>query len=493
MLQSTLKNRTIFCKDNLDILKGIDSNTIDLMYLDPPFNKKQEFSAPIGSSAEGAKFKDIFREEDIKDEWLQSIQEDSFEMYQFLEGIKNIGHKSNFCYLCYMAIRLVEMHRILRDTGSLYLHCDTTMNHYLKLLMDCIFGEDNCRNEITWKRTYAHNDAKRFGRNKDTILFYTKTEDYYFSPVILDYDSSYVEKNFRYKDQRGFYTTENLTGPGLNKNDQAYKGFHPKDKGRSWSIPKRVVKSLLKKEARENDKLSALEKLELLDKHDYLIFSQHGTPRFKSYLHDLEGVAAQEIWTDIKPLSSHAKERVGYPTQKPLALVERIIKASCPEGGVVLDPFCGCATTCVAAEKIARKWVGIDVSIEAYNLVKERLSKEISSDLWEQKHVSFSTEAPARTDKEDFYREEKFVYVLSHPKYPNEYKVGIAKNWEKRLNSYQTSDPDRNFKIEYRLKTQLFREIESHIHSIFENKHEWVRADLQEIISEIEKYGNHSF
>ena len=154
MLQSTIKNRTLFCKDNLDILQNIDSHTIDLIYLDPPFNKKKVFTAPIGSSAEGASFKDYFREEDVKDEWLQTIKEDHIELYNFLNGVKNISSNKqylyNYCYLAYMAIRLLEMHRILKDTGSLYFHCDPTMSHYIKLLMDIIFGEKNFRNEIIW-------------------------------------------------------------------------------------------------------------------------------------------------------------------------------------------------------------------------------------------------------------------------------------------------------------------------------------------------------
>ena len=141
MLQSTLKNRTIFCSDNLDIMQGVDSNSIDLIYLDPPFNKNKVFTSPIKSSSKGASFKDIFKEEDIKDEWLETIKEDSAKLFDFLNGIKNIGHKSNYCYLCYMAVRLIEVYRILKNTGSCYLHCDPTMSHYLKLLLDIIFGE----------------------------------------------------------------------------------------------------------------------------------------------------------------------------------------------------------------------------------------------------------------------------------------------------------------------------------------------------------------
>ena len=154
-LQANIKNRTIFCRDNLEVLQGIDSNCIDLIYIDPPFNKKKIFTAPIGSSAEGAEFRDIFREEDIKDEWIETIKQDQENVYSYLAGIKNYSNKYNYCYLCYMAIRLIEMHRILKSTGSMYLHCDTTMSHYLKLLLDCIFGEQEFRNEIIWNTQFS--------------------------------------------------------------------------------------------------------------------------------------------------------------------------------------------------------------------------------------------------------------------------------------------------------------------------------------------------
>ena len=179
MRQKTLKNRTIFCKDNIEILEGINSNSIDLIYLDPPFNKNKIFTAPIGSSAEGASFKDIFREEDLKEEWIQTIKEDNEELFSLLHGIKNMGNRYNFCYLCYMAIRLVDLRRILKSTGSLYLHCDSTMSHYLKIVLDCIFGEENFRNEIVWKRTTSAAKgsqfaAKSWGANTDIIFYYSE-------------------------------------------------------------------------------------------------------------------------------------------------------------------------------------------------------------------------------------------------------------------------------------------------------------------------------
>ncbi|MGU9963517.1 MAG: DNA methyltransferase [Candidatus Halichondribacter symbioticus] len=484
----SIKNRTIFCHDNLEILKGIDSDCVDLIYLDPPFNKNKTFTAPIGSSAEGASFSDIFREEDVKDEWLLDIKEDNYFIHDLLSTVKTIGGRAsyNFCYLAYMAIRLIECHRILKSTGSIYLHCDPTMSHYLKLLMDCIFDEKNYQNEVTWKRTSAHNDPKRFGRITDIIFFYTKSDDYYFDTVYLPYDQSYIDNSFRNKDERGAYKSQDLTGPGVNKQDPRWRDYHPSDSGRSWSVPKRIVKQILGDKSA--DDLTTAQKLDLLYDNGYIDFSKNGTPRFRSYLDDLSGVPAQSLWTDINPLSSHAKERTGYPTQKPLVLLERIIAASSPAGGIVLDPFCGCATTCVASEKLGRSWVGVDVSIKAYELVKERMKKEVErKDELFKEEVDFQTDPPVRTDMGADTRPQKYVYIISNPQYKDYFKVGIASDANRRLNSYQTSDPKRGYVLEYKFLTPNFRAIESYIHDLYKSPHEWVfEPDMQKIIKEIE-------
>ena len=408
-----IKNRTIFCKDNLDVLQGINSESVDLIYLDPPFNKNKTFTAPIGSSAEGASFKDYFREEDVKDEWVETIKEDHIELYNFLNGVKSISNSKhylyNYCYLCYMAIRLIEMRKILKDTGSIYFHCDPTMSHYIKIMMDTIFGEDNFRNEIVWGYKWGgHNTKKDFAKKHDIIFRYVKSQKFVFNyDECLEFESK--------------------------------SGWKSKEKGR-------LLKSW---------------------------------------------------WWDIPSINTQAKEKTGYPTQKPLKLLERIIKASSKESEVILDPFCGCATTCVASEKLNRKWVGIDISVKAYELVKERLNKEVEGKFdFEYKNdhgikVHFSTDSPKRTDKNGDDRLKKYVYIISHPKYPGEFKVGIAKDCDARLNSYQTSDPDRTYKLEYSYLTHNFRELEKYIHAKFNNKHEWVTGNLKDIINEIKSYDKH--
>ena len=452
MSNLNIKNRTIFCRDNLDILEGINSNCIDLIYLDPPFNKKKQFTAPMGSSAEGASFRDWFKEEDVKDEWLQTIKEDYDGIYQFLTSVRNLSsfqsHKNkhylyNYCYLCYMAVRLIEMHRILKDTGSIYLHCDPTMSHYLKILMDLIFGENNFRNEIVWCYEKFSNRANYFLRNHDIIIFYCKNK----------------EKIFFHKLEKEHFTLKKSAETILRQ------GYHILNNHKKLLVYNSLKANKKIKEAKEKGfEISYLE-------------------RKKKYEND--------YWL-IENIPSQSNERVGYPTQKPIKLLERIINASSNEGDIVLDPFCGCATTCVASEKLDRQWIGVDISIKAYELVKQRLKNEVANpeNIFDyEKDLNFSASPPKRTDTngEDNIVK-KYVYVVSHPQYKGLYKVGIAKDWKSRLNSYQTSDPLRQYKMEYKHLTPLFRETEKHIHNIFDNLGEWVQASLENIKKEIENY-----
>ena len=381
-MQKTIKERTIFSRDNLEVLRGIDSNTIDLIYLDPPFNKKKVFTLPIGSTSQGGSFSDIFGKERIKDEWLGLIAESNPKVEQLIQAAGVIGNKSNKYYLCFMAIRLIEMHRILKDTGSIYLHCDDTMSHYLKLMLDCIFGEGNRKNEIVWRRTSAHSNAMRFGRIHDCIFYYAKSENFTFNKILLPYTAKQLEM-YSHEDDKGKYASDNLTGLGVNHNDIGWRGYHPSEKGKGnhWTVPKDKIIDLVGEE--QAQALSTIEKLELLEKEGYIYWSENGVPRYKRYLHDMEGALPQDIWTDVKPVRKRK-----YPTQKPVKLLERIILASTNEGDVVLDPFCGCATTCIAAERLNRKWIGIDVSDVAYDLVRQRLEEEANVTSHDPKHVA---------------------------------------------------------------------------------------------------------
>ena len=508
MSTPNVENRTIFCDDNLDVMRGINSECIDLIYLDPPFNKNKKFTAPIGSSAEGASFKDIFREDDLKEEWLWTIREDQPELYHYLDGINGVGKPYNFAYLAYMAIRLLEMNRILKSTGSIYLHCDPTMSHYLKVLMDCIFGEDNFRNEVIWRRSNAHNKtAKQFGPIHDILLFFSKSKKFTFHPGRRPYTKRYVDDRFTKKDERGQHQLNYLTGPGQRRGESGkeWRGFDPTKVGRHWAIPRSLRKYL----PTEGEGMTSHDQLESLYKQGLIVFPKKpgGQPMYRQYVGG--GVPYQDIWAyqpntkdilfqsdehidqDVKWLEDE-EERTGYPTQKPVGLGHRIIESSSNVGDMVLDPFCGCATTCIAAEKLERKWIGIDISVKAYELVQERLKKEVDKpqmDLLKgDTPLNMRTDPPVRTDQDTDHREKKFVYVISHPNFEGEYKVGIAKDWKSRLNSYQTSDPERQYKMEFKIETPWFRETEKFIHDLFPNKHEWVQGDLDEIIEAIQSH-----
>ncbi len=470
MTDCNVRNRTIFCDDNIDVLLGINSECVDLIYLDPPFNKNKKFTAPIGSSAEGAGFRDIFREEDVKDEWLVTIREDQPELYHYLNGIRGVGNSYNFAYLAYMAIRLLECHRVLKPTGSIYLHCDPTMSHYLKGLMDCVFGEKKFRNEIIWERTTGRKAGLQFGRAHDVILFYARPNAHWNPPTIPQTERTAKGHDLMH-DDFGLYRLSDLSGAGSGP-PRTFDGQEiAPPRGRHWMFDQDGIDRLFQS--------------------GRIAYSRKGRPRLKTYLKDTPGVSVRDIWTDVAPINAAAAERTGYPTQKPIALLRRILQASSNDGDVILDPFCGCATTCVAAEQLNRQWIGIDVSFKAYELVRMRLTKEAADpdDLLKYRNeIHLRTDPPQRTDLGTDYRERKFVYVISHPSYPGEYKVGIAKDWKSRLNTYQTSDPDRQYRIEFRLETPRFRETERHIHETFPNKHEWVHGDLKQIVAEVRAF-----
>ena len=346
-------DRTIWTGDNLDILRGLNSASVDLIYLDPPFNSNRSYAATVGSAAAGAAFKDTWTLADLDVAWMGLIADEQPAMYQVLQTAGITHGKGMQSYLCMMAVRLLEMRRVLNDTGSVYLHCDPTAGHYLKLLMDSIYGARNFRNEIVWKRSHGHSSAKRYGPIHDTILFYSKTDQYLWADARLPYDD----------DGRGRYWTGDLTGSGTRNGatGEAWRGFDPTEKGRHWMHPPSV--------------------LDELDTDGRIYWPKRATawPKLKRYLGEAKGMPLQDIFDDIYALQTMGgdrKERIGFPTQKPLALFERIIKASSSEGDVVLDPSCGCATACVAvvaAENLGRRWIGIDISSKAVELVNMRL------------------------------------------------------------------------------------------------------------------------
>ena len=381
-MQPNFADKTIWTGDNLDILRGMNSESVDLIYLDPPFNSNRNYSAPVGSAAAGAAFKDTWTLSDLDVAWMGLIADEQPAIYKTLEAAGLTHGKGMQSYLCMMAVRLLEMRRVLKDTGSVYLHCDPTASHYLKLVMDAVFGASNFRSEISWKRTSAHSDTRQgrrqHGRVRDIILFYTNSADWTWNPIYTSYEHEYINKFYRHiePDTGRRYQLGDLTGRG-----GAAKGnpeYEVMGVTRFWAFSK--------------------ERMQEMIEAGRVVQTRPGTvPRQKRYLDEMPGVPLQDSWTDIGPISSQAKERLGYPTQKPLALLERIIRASSNEGDMVLDPFCGCATACVAAENLGRKWVGIDLSPKAIELVNVRL-KAAMGDLFHDRLVTARTDIPRRTD-----------------------------------------------------------------------------------------------
>ena len=369
--QANFTSGTIWTGDNLRIMRGMNSESVDLIYLDPPFNSNRNYEAPIGSQAAGAAFKDAWTLDDVDVHEHGELADRNPAAYSVIEAARLSHGKSMQSYLIMMAVRLLEMQRILKSTGSIYLHCDPTASHYLKLLMDGIFGKDAFVNEIVWKRTSAHNSTKGWGPVHDTVLFYGGGSNYQWNRTFQPYDTEYVENFYRYHDEKGRYRIGELTAPGSRNGESGmpWRGIDPGS--RHWA-PSRSLpggESLPASTHAALDALDSMGRIHWPERRD-------GKPGFKRYLHEMPRSVVQDIVTDIRPLSHATIERTGYPTQKPLALLERIIKASSNSGDLVLDPFCGCATTLVATDRLDRQWAGIDLSPLAIKLVNERIAED---------------------------------------------------------------------------------------------------------------------
>ena len=382
----------LYFGDNLDILREhVADESVDLIYLDPPFNSNATYNVLFRersgdeSAAQITAFDDTWRwgsdsayaYQDVIRHGPSKVGELLGAMYSFL------GQNDMMAYLTMMSQRLIELHRVLKPTGSIYLHCDPTASHYLKLLMDATFGVENFRNEITWKRTGAHGGANRWGPIHDTVLFYSKSDDHLWNRTYQPYDALYLKRHYRHEDERGRYRLVALTGAGTTSGDsgKAWRGVDPTDSGRHWAVPMRSLRNAYP-DRTDLDELATREKLDLLDDAGLVFWPRSGSvPQHKRYLDENPGVPIQDMVTDIPPIGARAQERLGYPTQKPEALLERIINASSKEGDVVLDPFCGCGTAVAVAEKLKRRWIGIDITHLAISLIRHRLQDSLVDDL----------------------------------------------------------------------------------------------------------------
>lgn len=364
----------LYYGDNLTRMQHMGKHSVDLIYLDPPFNSKQTYNLiyknmtgmPVPDQAEA--FCDTWEMDAEKEELAKrmpilmrehGVQDYYVEFWRLWINALRHTQPHLLAYLIYMVQRLLHMKSILRPTGSIYLHCDPTASHYIKIMMDGIFGHENFQNEIIWKRTSAHSSAKRYGPVHDTLLFYTLGDKFTWNPIYGEYDQQYVDAFYTHKDSTGrAWRRSDLTGAGIRHGETGlpWRGIDITAKGRHWAY----VPSTL----------------EEMDKAGKLHWPQKsgGMPMLKRFLDEQRGVPLQDVWTDIKPIHNVSSERLGYPTQKPIALLDRIIQASSNKGDVVFDPFCGCGTTIYSAVKNERRWIGCDIAILSVKLVREILT-----------------------------------------------------------------------------------------------------------------------
>jgi len=366
----------LYFGDNLSVLREhIPSESVDLIYLDPPFNSNATYNVLFkersgeDSAAQITAFDDTWHWTiDSERAYAEVVTEGPDKLGKLLQAMREfLGQNDMMAYLTMMAQRLAELHRVLKPTGSIYLHCDPTASHYLKLLMDAVFGQQNFRSEIAWRRTNAKGLAfKGYPNNRDVLLYYSKAQDFEWNRAFRPYDSDYVERFYRNVEEGTGrrYTLSDLTNPNRNRPNLTYEwnGHH-----RVWRWTK--------------------ERMQQAHDEGLLQYSSTGLPRQKRYLDEMQGFPVDTIWEDIKPVQAHALERLGYPTQKPEALLERIINASSNEGDVVLDPFCGCGTAVAVAERLKRRWIGIDVTHVSISLMKHRLHDTFGSELSEYRVI----------------------------------------------------------------------------------------------------------
>lgn len=385
----------LYYGDNLEVLRSgaIAPGSVDLIYLDPPFNSNASynvlFKAPSGeaSAAQIEAFDDTWHWNDTAEsaygDVMRSGNGAAAEMLRAMRGF--LGENDMMAYLAMMAARLIELHRVLKPTGSLYLHCDPTASHYLKILLDAVFGKENYRSELSWRRTAGHNDARQgrkiYGSVRDTIFFYTKSREWTWNWQYTPYGKDYVDGFYKNIDPNGRrYQLDNLTAAKAG-GDTKYDWWAKRKIGEDWQTdrdnehknPKSGWEYKCSSPYSGRIWVYNKEKMLALDAEGKIGYTGTGTPRFKRYLDEMPGVPVQNDWADITQAGQ--KERLGYPTQKPVALLERIIAASSNPGDLVLDPFCGCGTTVHAAEKLGRNWIGIDVTHLAIGLIERRLRK----------------------------------------------------------------------------------------------------------------------
>ena len=422
---------TLYYGDNLDILRRyIADESVDRVYLDPPFNSNATYNVLFAehtgekAASQIKAFEDTWTwDEQSARSYFETVQAGG-EVAKALKAFFTLLGESNMmAYLAMMAPRLVELRRVLKPTGSIYLHCDPTASHYLKLLMDAVFGPVNFRSEITWQRTNVHNDSKDWSSVADTLLYYVKGVGFTWNPIHLPHSDEHVATKYKADDDGRLYTLSDMTSPSPRPN-MMYEWQGHASPPMGWRYSRETMQKL----------------------HDegriwYPANPEH-RPRLKRYLDEMSGTLVTNIWTDIAPLNSQARERLGYPTQKPEALLERIIRASSNEGDVVLDPFCGCGTAIAVAHRLKRRWIGIDITHLAVNLMKHRLQDTFGEGVKDEYEVigePVDLQGASQLASEDPYQFQWWALGLVGAR-PVEQKKGADKGIDGRI-YFHEGDP----------------------------------------------------
>lgn len=366
-MSRSVRTRKLLVGDNLEAMARLPDGAVNLIYMDPPFCSGREFDAILPASGRSGRqsFRQAFSDRWMWDEAASGALRSAREMLpahvaQLLESmVASVPRQDVAAYLLAMGPRLFQVRRILAETGSLYLHCDPMASHYLKVLLDAIFGRENFRSEIVWRRTHAHSSSNRYGPVHDVILFYSRGSGYTWNASFTEYSQEYVEKFYTGHDEQGRFQLITCSAPGDRSGTRAHYSWRGQlpPVGRHWAWKK--------------------EQMHRFEADGRLVHSVNGIPRLKRYLHEGSGVALQDVWGDINRLDAHSNERVGFETQKPVALLNRIVAASSNPGDIVLDPFCGSGTTLVAAEQLGRGWIGLDVSTHAVAISLGRIRQEV--------------------------------------------------------------------------------------------------------------------
>lgn len=429
MAKKTDLNR-LYYGDNLDVLRlHIPDESVDLVYLDPPFNSNANYNVLFAeedgtrAAAQIEAFGDTWQWDQASSAAFQETVSRGGEVANALSSFQTLlGDSNMLAYLAMMAPRLIELHRVLKPSGSIYLHCDPTASHYLKLLMDSIFGPERFINEISWKRSHTRSSISRsFRRAHDIILFYAKDKKHYFDVQYRPLSEASM-KQYKFEDEGGRYRTVPLLVSGKRNGEtgEVWRGIDPNERGKAgmhW--------------------VTTHDKLDRYEKDGLIIWPEKkgGSPNLKYYLDQSPGAPVSDFWDDIPAISSSSVESLGYPTQKPEALLKRIIDASCPKDGIVLDPFCGCGTTIDAAEQLGRRWIGIDITYLAVSLMKSRL-KDLNTETHEVKYEVIgepvSLKDAERLAKEDPYQFQWWALGLVGAR-PAEQKKGADKGIDGRI------------------------------------------------------------